>query len=99
VRGDYDKSEYYNNVKSYQDCIMECPLAEVYVDGISIGLHNEYTIRKMQVAVKRKDINNEIAIVYKGQTSLICNNGKIKPILPKGFYSLSSDLAFDLLDY
>lgn len=93
----------FNKAHSFEDCVIEVPLAEVFVDGVSKGFHNEYTIRRLQLAVYRKELPNNITFKYKGQESRIVidengSNCKIKPAFISGMYDISYELAFALLD-
>lgn len=93
----------FDKVSSFEDCIIEVPLAEVFVNGVSKGFHNEYTIRRLQLAVYRKELPNNITFKYKEQESNITidNNGyncKIRPAFISGMFDISSELAFALLD-
>ena len=96
------KEELNKKVSTIQECIIEVPLAEVFVNGESIGLHNEYSVRRIQLAVKKGELSNDVTFLFKGKESKIIfneyGNCVIRPHFEDGFFDLSYELAFALID-
>lgn len=75
-----------------------------------IETHSEHIIRMLQILVKEGKYNlkpDDISIHYlkkdkkklvKSQHKIDSKTGKLKPNFPKGFYDVSYDLAFQLMD-
>lgn len=84
----------------FQKYIITPKLFNVYVDEeLVMQFVNEYTIRNLQIAVKNKEVTGEVKIVTEDMTvHNITERGLIKPNFPKGYFSLSYDLAFQLMD-
>jgi hypothetical protein len=80
--------------------VIETPVCEVYYNEVFIGYANEYTVRNIQLAVKNGEVENKYHFTFnKGcHKHIIDDNFKIKPAFDKGFYSLSSELAYQLID-
>ncbi len=90
-----------NKVTSFEDCIIEVPLAEVFINGESKGFHNEYTVRRILVAVKRDELENNFHFVFNGKTNRIVeekHHTYFSPNFDKGFFDISYELAFALMD-
>lgn len=80
-----------------EEYIIEVPLAEVFINEVSKGFHNEYTCRNLQIAVKR-GILKDVKIVFNNKECFIQNDGVILPNIPKGFYDISYKLSLDMMD-
>lgn len=94
------------NMENY---IIECPLAEVFINDVSQGFHNEYTCRNLQLAVRRGELKN-VKIVFK--YNIVENGNNInKEIVTNidergnlsehlvGMYDIMLNLKFELLKY
>lgn len=80
-----------------ENYIIECPLAEVFINDVSQGFHNEYTCRNLQLAVRRGELEN-VRIVFDGKSSIVKEDGRIDSRDLKGFYDVSYNLVFNMLD-
>lgn len=75
------------------------PTATVIIEGYSFDV-NEYTLRNIQVAVKEKEISHEdIEIIsHTGTKHTIDERGFVSPNMPTGFWDVSYNLSFKLMD-
>lgn len=73
-------------VSRVEDCIIEPPLVEVFVDGKSIGFHNEFTVTRIRLAVYRGEIPNNITFKWKGIESKLEDNRCIVPEFDEEFH-------------
>ena len=79
-----------------ENYIIECPLAEVFINDVSQGFHNEYTCRNLQLVVRKGELENVI-IVFDGKYYVIEKDGVIKGSI-KGFYDVSYKLSLEMMD-
>lgn len=92
-------------MKTFENYIMEIPLAEIIIDGESKGLHNELTVRNLAIAYKRKlFVCDSIVVKFDNKNentptiiATMNSEGKFSPPL-KGFMDVSYNLAFELID-
>jgi hypothetical protein len=85
------------SVKEFNECIVEVPHCEVIIDGISQGMHNELTVRKLSLAIYNNELENKkIELIFNGKTYVMNSIGKINPYMT-GFYDLTYKLAFEML--
>ena len=84
-------------VSSFEECIIPTPLAEIILDGESKGFHNEYTVRKLSLAVYNKQVNYSTIEIHFNNEKYVMNNttGKIQI---KNFMDLTYKLAFELMN-
>ena len=95
------KEELNKPATTVQECIIEIPLVEIFVDGKSIGFHNEYTVRRIVLAVHRKQIPNNIKFFLENKEHFIKqkeDHTYVNPVFPFGFYDLSYTLSLALMD-
>lgn len=84
-----DMENNLKKVSTIEECIIEPPLVEVFVDGKSIGFHNEYTITRIRVAVYKGEIPNNVTFMYKGVESKLIDNRCIEPEFDDDFHIMS----------
>ncbi len=73
-----------------------------------IETHSEHIVRKLQVMVKEGKLTAEDVAIYYMQRKdgkmvatkhfIDAESGRLKPVFPEGFYDVSYDLAFQLLE-
>lgn len=83
-------------MKTIENFIIETPLAEVFIEDVSQGFHNEFTCRNLQLAVKNGELKN-VKFIYNSNDFYIDLDGKIKSHL-KGFYDVSYELVKRMLE-
>ncbi len=84
-----------------KDFVIETPLAEVFIGGVSQGLHNEYTCRNLQLQVKKGVIKDLVQFLHNGVLANVETNGQCvfnDKKFGDGFFDVSYTLAFELLD-
>ena len=95
----YDPIAPINKLKFLDPFAIETPVCDVYYNDVFIGFATEYTVRNIQLAVKNKEVENKYRFVYKDKSSAIDSNTfKITPQFESGFFNLSSNLAYNLIN-
>ena len=91
--------------QTFKEFVLNTPLnVDVfYKEQLVLKNCNEYTIRNLQVAAKEGKLDpKEIEFCFYGEEKItfhkLSENFTVTPVFPKGFYSLSYDLAIKLLD-
>lgn len=91
--------------QTFKEFVVNIPLnVDVfYKEQLVLKNCNEYTIRNIQVAAKEGKLDpKEIEFCFYGETEVtfhrLGENLRIIPNFPNGFYNLSCDLWFKLLD-
>jgi len=82
-------------MKTINNFVIKVPLAEVFIDGVSQGFHNEFTCRNLQLAVKNNELKN-VKFIYNDNEFCISSDGKIEKHL-KGFYDIGYELVKKLI--